>query len=430
ATGGKIYAIGGTGELDINEEYNPATDGWLTKEPMPTGRTLLSAAVVGGKIYSVGGYNSGEGGYQNKNEEYDPGNDTWITRAPMPIARQKLAVAVAGGKIYALGGQGGDQKENEEYDPGVAQKFTGLCPNTSYYFKAKARNVAKTETGACVEVSTYTLAYSSGPAVFTDLSTNSVTLSWSSGTASIGYNKPGATYLVQTSPNSDFSVVANSSQTLNISATMSGSMNPNTLYYFRVRAANSVNVWATDYTVIGSTYTLAKKPGLPANPITEVNFSSVTVAWLALGNSDGTEYRVQASTTSGDYTGTLYGPSVGPNNWVTSVSTDIVSLTGCVTYYHRVQARSFALVETEFEILGSTKTTIYFDCGLRMFDGTQIISLTCGCQPIHCDAPVPPLRIGKDGVTYTVPLVDPGAGDASKMRIRDPDGNTKALKKY
>ncbi|MCG2725500.1 MAG: hypothetical protein L6420_04450, partial [Elusimicrobia bacterium] len=474
AVGGKIYAIGGWGGTNINEEYDPATDTWATKADMPTAREYLAAAAVGGKVYVIGG-----GGGTNKNEEYDPANGangTWTTKTDMPTGRYNLAGAAVGGKIYAIGGYGGTQKENEEYDPltntwkikavmptarsglaavavggkiyavggtnkneeydpGVTQKFTPLAPNTEYSFKAKARNVAGTETAESVTVSTYTLVYSSGPASFPAIYPSSITVAWSTGTPLIGYNGPGATYLVQTSPYSDFSAVANSSQTLNIYATMSGSMNPNTLYYFRVKAANALNIW-NDYTVIGSTYTATVKPGKPVlstDTFKGVYFSSITIAWLANGNPDYTEYRVQASTTEADYTGALYGPYVGPSGWLTvnapDISTAVVSLTGCVTYYFRVQARSLSFEETEFEELGSTRTAMYFECGLRMYDGTQVVRLICGCQPKYCDPPASPLRIGKDGIVYTLPLVDPVAANASKLRVRDPDGNTKALRK-
>ena len=39
-------------------------------------------------------------------EEYDPNTDTWTVKAPMPTARQSLGAALANGKIYAIGGIG------------------------------------------------------------------------------------------------------------------------------------------------------------------------------------------------------------------------------------------------------------------------------------------------------------------------------------
>jgi hypothetical protein len=38
-------------------------------------------------------------------EEYDPATNTWTTKAPMPTARESLGLAAASnGKIYAVGG--------------------------------------------------------------------------------------------------------------------------------------------------------------------------------------------------------------------------------------------------------------------------------------------------------------------------------------
>lgn len=129
ATGvdGKIYAIGGrTGPLSIPsstvnvvEEYNPLTDAWRTRAPMPTPRTELAdaAAVVNGRIYVFGGYDGSD--TTSVVEEYDPVTNTWRSRTPMPTARERVATAVVNGKIYVIGGKGGGTYVTtvEEYDP-------------------------------------------------------------------------------------------------------------------------------------------------------------------------------------------------------------------------------------------------------------------------------------------------------------------------
>jgi hypothetical protein len=87
----KIYAIGGssitgtygafTGEIvGTNEEYNPATDTWTTKKPMPTPRYGFATTVFNNKIYCIGGENGAS--YTGANEVYDPATDTWETRTP------------------------------------------------------------------------------------------------------------------------------------------------------------------------------------------------------------------------------------------------------------------------------------------------------------------------------------------------------------
>jgi hypothetical protein len=117
--GGKIYAIGGrvgTGAtyLTHNEEYDPVANSWVTRAPMPTARAKLSAEAIAGKIYAV----DGTSGYEN--EEYDPVSNVWTSRRSMPSFRYNMASGVVGGKMYAIGGLTYDK--NEEYDPAVDRK--------------------------------------------------------------------------------------------------------------------------------------------------------------------------------------------------------------------------------------------------------------------------------------------------------------------
>lgn len=61
--------------LKTVEVYDPSTDTWTTKAPMPTGRRQLAASVVNGKIYAIGGYvNKGQPGLATV-EEYNPITD-------------------------------------------------------------------------------------------------------------------------------------------------------------------------------------------------------------------------------------------------------------------------------------------------------------------------------------------------------------------
>jgi N-acetylneuraminic acid mutarotase len=107
---GKIYAIGGStrrglstyyanGIVGVNEVYDPATDTWETKAPMPTPRALLRANVVNDKIYLIGGHASAT---SSLNEVYDPATDSWTTKAPMLNATANYASAVFDNKIYVI----------------------------------------------------------------------------------------------------------------------------------------------------------------------------------------------------------------------------------------------------------------------------------------------------------------------------------------
>ncbi len=126
----KIYAIGGTD--GINEEYNPATDTWTTKTSMPRGRANLAVVSFEGKIYCIGGDLGGDvigGNPTNVTEVYDPVTDSWTTKAPMPTARFSLQANVVGDKIYLIGGFPYPDKSclNEVYDP-ATDSWTTATP--------------------------------------------------------------------------------------------------------------------------------------------------------------------------------------------------------------------------------------------------------------------------------------------------------------
>lgn len=108
---GKIYAIGGfngSNYLNTTEMYDPKTDTWITKQPMPTARHSFAIATYENKIYVIGGIfrpnDFFTSGYTGVNEVYDPSTDTWETMEPMPTARSELQANVVGDKIYLIGG--------------------------------------------------------------------------------------------------------------------------------------------------------------------------------------------------------------------------------------------------------------------------------------------------------------------------------------
>jgi hypothetical protein len=105
---GKIYCIGGISadSTGANKVYDPANDSWETKASMPTGRYGLLANAVNGKIYCMGGvkllgYNQGVE-QLNVTEVYDPSSDTWTTKSPMPNQAGYVS-AVVDNKIYVIG---------------------------------------------------------------------------------------------------------------------------------------------------------------------------------------------------------------------------------------------------------------------------------------------------------------------------------------
>lgn len=350
AIGGKLYAAGGytTARIKTNEEYDPATDTWATRTPMPTARDNFASAVIAGKLYAVGGYDTGyiskneaydpalntwaaradipaanngivgaaiggkllvAGGGATANYEYDPAVDTWTLRAPAPTGRTTPAAAVSGGRLYLIGGIG--YASVEEYNPGVSRRFTGLQPNAQYSFAAKSMNQAGLVGAQSLPwVSTYTLAAVGLPAgaqPFSGLSSAGVTVSWSSGSASTGYNGPGASYKVQASTSPNFTGNAITSTTYNLS--WAADLLGNTTYHFRIKAYN--NYGATDdiWTSLGSTVTLIEQPS--SVYIDEVTTTSIVASAYAM-RFTGLERGLSAvAVTSGTYD--LWGSS--GNHW-------------------------------------------------------------------------------------------------------------------
>jgi N-acetylneuraminic acid mutarotase len=122
----KIYIIGGATDYTVLSTvavYNPVTDTWdTTKTEMSGSRWGLSANVVNGKIYAMGGVQGASGPALSKVEVYDPGQDTWELKAEMPTPRVGFASCVVDDKIYVLGGTSSEPfqtplKTVEVYDP-------------------------------------------------------------------------------------------------------------------------------------------------------------------------------------------------------------------------------------------------------------------------------------------------------------------------
>jgi len=111
---GKIYVMGGqatgVGEgapaSPKVEEYDPMTDSWdTTKASMPTARNSFSSSTANSKIYVFGGQTHAVTTSISSVEEYDPQTDTWDSiKTAMPDSRVASSASVIGGKIYVIGG--------------------------------------------------------------------------------------------------------------------------------------------------------------------------------------------------------------------------------------------------------------------------------------------------------------------------------------
>ncbi len=125
---GRLYVIGGYAQSTFSVwnpvatvyAYDPAMDSWTERVSMPTARGALSVTEHDGKLYAIGGYD--RKGNNAQVEVYDPLHNAWTIAAPVPTPRDHLAAATIAGKIYAIGGRiDGDYSRNlvvtERYDP-------------------------------------------------------------------------------------------------------------------------------------------------------------------------------------------------------------------------------------------------------------------------------------------------------------------------
>lgn len=105
---GQLYATaGGPAGTDPKlQVYDPASNSWSFRASMPTNRSGTGGEVIHGEFYVVGGaFNSDARiGVTNVLEVYDPATNTWTTKAPMPQARAEMATGVIDGKLYVAGG--------------------------------------------------------------------------------------------------------------------------------------------------------------------------------------------------------------------------------------------------------------------------------------------------------------------------------------
>lgn len=112
---GRIYVVGGRAgsvfipnalNVDIVEEYNPATDQWLLKAPMPTPRSAATWGTHNGRIYVAGGeirHRDLWGTYTTV-EAYDPKANSWARLPPMPMPRHGLAGDFIGNRFHLVSG--------------------------------------------------------------------------------------------------------------------------------------------------------------------------------------------------------------------------------------------------------------------------------------------------------------------------------------
>ncbi len=136
---GKLYRIGGLNARNARKEdadlhsvaefarFDPVTKSWTALPALPGARSSHDAAVLDGKIYTIGGWNltgkSGTGEWQTDALVYDTtagDNAKWEKLPEPPFQRRALAVAAWNNRIWVLGGMdeyADIKREVYSYDP-------------------------------------------------------------------------------------------------------------------------------------------------------------------------------------------------------------------------------------------------------------------------------------------------------------------------
>ncbi|MCK5583805.1 MAG: hypothetical protein KAI33_08445, partial [Elusimicrobiales bacterium] len=268
--GDYVYVIGGKDGANAKSNIWKAqiqTDGaispWSAATSLPTPRYGHETITVGNNIYVSGGNNgtSAQNLVFQTNAASDASLNPWGSFASLSSVKQFHSGFAIGGKMYITGGTDGTLASSEVYLSSVTGTeykvevsllssfaaladesywqsdynwgFDSLIPNTTYYFRTKSRNWSLTESAYSDYISTLTYAAIPSTAPWTDVSVSSAVARWD-----FNNNPVGTTlFSCEISSHSDFSLIADSSDTYNDSALFTG-LQPTTTYYGRVKAFN------------------------------------------------------------------------------------------------------------------------------------------------------------------------------------------------
>ena len=172
--------------INSTEAYNPATNTWTEKSSIPTARSSFGAGVYQNKIYCIGGFNLNDDGTRTTptgvNEVYDPATDTWETKTPMPTARYGLQANVVDEKIYLIGGW--YQLENKYKDVDESAQVDVYDPKTDTWTLGTPTPTAVADyASAVVKYKIYVISGVTCGTTITDLTQiyDPKTEEWSSG---------------------------------------------------------------------------------------------------------------------------------------------------------------------------------------------------------------------------------------------------------
>jgi len=130
--GGRIYVVGGVGPAGIATEtlvFDPTTGSWSTAAGLNAPREHMGVAAFDDRVYAIGGRAGSLEGFGDA-EVYDPATDEWAALPDLPTPRGGMAAtATSNGFVVAAGGeeQGGTFDEVEMFDV-EAERWMALTP--------------------------------------------------------------------------------------------------------------------------------------------------------------------------------------------------------------------------------------------------------------------------------------------------------------
>ncbi|MFL1460744.1 Kelch repeat-containing protein [Roseococcus sp. DSY-14] len=134
---GRIHLIGGATDpaperasIAWHEAYDPRSDRWELRRPIPAARDHVGAVTHGGVIHVAGGrfntfqYNTG------LHHVYLPARDSWVEKAPIPTPRSGHGMVVHKGRFYCMGGEEGIIERGQTIQAKVFGQMESYDPAT------------------------------------------------------------------------------------------------------------------------------------------------------------------------------------------------------------------------------------------------------------------------------------------------------------
>jgi hypothetical protein len=170
---GRIYALGGQlGRFEGSQAqaqvdaYDPATDSWTRARDLPSGRSHVAAFALDGTIVVAGGSvnDGGSGRAITEVVRYDPRTDVWSSLPPLPAKRKTPVGDVIGGRIVIATGGTGDPTDTTWLSSLIASP-TSSPTTTPLTSPTASRTATATATEESAPTTTSTATEASAPTV-------------------------------------------------------------------------------------------------------------------------------------------------------------------------------------------------------------------------------------------------------------------------